>query len=282
MGKISGIISLLAALVLWGCSKEEIPFVHRIDVQQGNVVTQDMLAKLKPGQDKRLVTHIMGTPLIVDVFHQDQWIYLYSFQKGHDQRVQRRISLYFDNDLLTRIDGDVRPAEPGQLASGTAKSRSVDVPPGSGDEDGGFLQAIIDSFRFEDDKRIVDPAMDQIEREAAMRPEPEATPAAAPAAEDDGILSRLRRQLLGESDPDGAGSSPDPDQTDAGDAAMRRKFSLDAEDVPTTPTPSAAAAGEGSDTGAAPAPASGDEESFFDTLKRKLGLDDETPPAAAP
>ena len=56
---------------------------------------------------------ILGTPLLVDVFHQNRWDYLYSFQPGGGQRTQRHISLYFDNNQrLAKIDGDIKIGKP--------------------------------------------------------------------------------------------------------------------------------------------------------------------------
>ncbi|MGH8542545.1 MAG: outer membrane protein assembly factor BamE, partial [Gammaproteobacteria bacterium] len=83
------------------------PLVYRVDVQQGNVVTQEMLAQLEAGMDKNKVRYIMGTPLLADVFHQDRWDYVYTQQNGGDTPVERRVSLVFENDRLARIGGDV-------------------------------------------------------------------------------------------------------------------------------------------------------------------------------
>ncbi|KAF1056946.1 MAG: Outer membrane protein assembly factor BamE [Pseudomonas delhiensis] len=95
----------LAALA--GCS---FPGVYKIDIQQGNVVTQDMIDQLKPGMTRRQVRFIMGNPLIVDTFHPSRWDYLYSIQPGGGQRQQERVSLMFDgNDQLIGLNGDFRP-----------------------------------------------------------------------------------------------------------------------------------------------------------------------------
>jgi outer membrane protein assembly factor BamE len=83
---------------------------HKIDIQQGNVVTQDMVAKLKPGMSKSQVRFALGTPLVVDPFHNDRWDYVYVQQKGGRVAEQRRIVVLFADDKLLRIDGDVVPA----------------------------------------------------------------------------------------------------------------------------------------------------------------------------
>ena len=94
-------------LALGACSL--VPDVYKIDIQQGNVIEDEMLNKLHPGMTKRQVKYVLGTPVIVDVFHQDRWDYIYSYKHGGEARKQHRISLFFKNDKLMRIEGDVKP-----------------------------------------------------------------------------------------------------------------------------------------------------------------------------
>ena len=79
----------------------------KIDVRQGNYVSQDMVAQLKPGQTKDQVRFILGTPLIVDAFHADRWDYVYRFQPGQGKVEQRRLIVYFEDNRLVRVGGDV-------------------------------------------------------------------------------------------------------------------------------------------------------------------------------
>lgn len=83
---------------------------HRIDVQQGNVITQDMVAKLKPGMTKPQVRFVLGTPLIVDIFHQDRWDYVYRFEKSGRLSESRKLTVVFEDEKLKRVEGDVVPA----------------------------------------------------------------------------------------------------------------------------------------------------------------------------
>lgn len=104
---------IVCAMILASCSTEKIagviPGVYHIDVHQGNVVTQEMIDQLKPNMNKRQVTYIMGTPMLVDVFHKDRWDYLYSNAPRGENREFKRISLRFENDELVGLDGDFRP-----------------------------------------------------------------------------------------------------------------------------------------------------------------------------
>jgi len=83
---------------------------YRIDIQQGNVVTQDMVAKLKPGMTRQQVRFVLGTPPIVDPFHPDRWDYVYYLNRGGKVIEHRRLVLLFNGDTLKRIEGDVVPA----------------------------------------------------------------------------------------------------------------------------------------------------------------------------
>ena len=126
------LLILLAAcvLLLSACSRFRVPMLpglapYRMEVQQGNYVTQDMVAKLKPGMTRNQVKFALGTPLIADPFHNDRWDYVYVLQRQGRVVEQRRIVVVFKEDRLERVDGDVQPAGSGATAEsmgmGTSK-----------------------------------------------------------------------------------------------------------------------------------------------------------------
>ena len=79
--------------------------VHKIDVQQGNVITQEMMEKLTIGMSKDQVQRLLGTPLIDDPFHSGRWDYIYRYMSGDtDDRQSAHVSLYFKDDKLERIE----------------------------------------------------------------------------------------------------------------------------------------------------------------------------------
>ncbi len=93
---------LLTVLVLSGC-------LYVPDVQQGNLISQEMLDKLKPGLTPQQVRFILGTPLVRDPFHHKRWDYLYSLQTGNEEEVERRqLTIIFKGDKLEKIV--VKPA----------------------------------------------------------------------------------------------------------------------------------------------------------------------------
>ena len=118
----------LISLTLTACTTvlENLPGVYNLEIRQGNIVDQDMVDQLRPNMSKRQVLYIMGSPMLVDVFHQKRWDYLYSRQGDGKAREQKRISLYFDGDTLTGIQGDFRPDS---QAVKSVKETTVDVPP---------------------------------------------------------------------------------------------------------------------------------------------------------
>lgn len=122
-------LSLLLAVSGCGGGRDlKLPGVYRINIQQGNVVEQDMLDKLKPGMAKNQVRFIMGTPAIIDPFHSDRWEYIYTFTYGGGDRHQRHITLYFEDEKLAYVDGDVVTALRKPTEEVKQQSKSIDVP----------------------------------------------------------------------------------------------------------------------------------------------------------
>lgn len=97
---------------LGGCSTVT-DFVkpYRIDVRQGNYVTQEMVSQLKPGMSREQVRFVLGAPLLSDVFHADRWDYVYRFQPGKGVLQERKLAVVFENGKLARLEGDVQSEE---------------------------------------------------------------------------------------------------------------------------------------------------------------------------
>jgi outer membrane protein assembly factor BamE len=112
-------ITAIASSILTSC-------IYQVDVEQGNIVTREMVDLLEPNMNKRQVRYVLGTPLVVDVFHQDRWDYIYSLQPGGEPREQKRISVIFENDRLVGMQGDFHPSN--QPPDDTSKDTTVLVP----------------------------------------------------------------------------------------------------------------------------------------------------------
>lgn len=123
--------TVLLVGVLSGCSSvPSLVTEYRIDVQQGNVLTQEMVSQLRPGLTRDQVRFILGTPMLVDVFHADRWDYVYRLQKGRGTEVEtRKFSTFFDADgKLLRVAGDVAAARAGDAGVvPESRSRMIDL-----------------------------------------------------------------------------------------------------------------------------------------------------------
>ena len=113
-------IGLLGTLGACSLPRPQFPGVYKIDIQQGNIITQEMIDQLRPGMTKRQVIFVMGTPLVRDPFHQDRWDYVYSYQPGGGIRGQEKVTMYFENDQLTHFTGDYKPTEENSAESAPA------------------------------------------------------------------------------------------------------------------------------------------------------------------
>ena len=127
--KVLIIVTCIASLGLSACSITEWSLVHRIDVQQGNVITQEMIDQLEPGMTRRQVQFVAGSPMVADVFHQNRWDYLYHMKRGNGEITREHVSLYFEDDALVRISGTMRPQEDGSEPQTSTERVTLVVPP---------------------------------------------------------------------------------------------------------------------------------------------------------
>jgi outer membrane protein assembly factor BamE len=88
------------------------PRVHKITVQQGNVITQEMIDQLKPGMTRSQVAFIMGEPILRNAFNEARWDYMYTFELPGQYNRETRVSLYFEDDILAYFTGDLAPSPP--------------------------------------------------------------------------------------------------------------------------------------------------------------------------
>jgi outer membrane protein assembly factor BamE len=95
---------LIATVFLSACG-----LLYRVDVPQGNLLDQESIADVKPGMSKRQVSLLLGTPAVTSPFHQDRWDYVYSIRRRGREAEVRNLTLLFDGETLTSIDGDLLP-----------------------------------------------------------------------------------------------------------------------------------------------------------------------------
>lgn len=89
---------------------------YKINIQQGNFISQDMAAKLRPGMTKEQVRFVLGTPLLTDLFHADRWDYLFRLQKPNGELTANRVAVFFKDNRVERIDSGELPSESDYLS----------------------------------------------------------------------------------------------------------------------------------------------------------------------
>lgn len=118
------VLFLASALLVSGCS------AYRIDVRQGNYVDQEMVAQLRKGMTRDQVRFALGSPLVVDMFRENRWDYVYRFTEGWGDPQTRTLSLFFVDDKLDSVEGDVMADDGSTEVAETQRNRVVEVPSG--------------------------------------------------------------------------------------------------------------------------------------------------------
>jgi outer membrane protein assembly factor BamE len=113
-------VIVAVALSVSGC-------IYKLDVQQGNLVSQEMVSKLKKGMTKSEVRGVLGTPLLMDPFHGNRWDYYFSTEVRGRTTERTRFSVFFENDKLVSVTGDIKAATP----ASAAPAASTPAPPAS-------------------------------------------------------------------------------------------------------------------------------------------------------
>lgn len=98
---------------------------YRPDIQQGNFISQEMVAQLKEGMTQDQVIFLLGTPLLTDMFHADRWDYPFRMQKGNGETTTSRVTVYFQNGRVSSFDGGDLPTEADYLARIADKAKQA-------------------------------------------------------------------------------------------------------------------------------------------------------------
>ena len=138
---------VLAAALAAGCETLETympattrPFtVYKIDINQGNYLSQDMVDKLKVGMTKPQVRTVLGTPLLASAFRENRWDYVYEFSRQGKIVEHRQFTVYFADDKLARWEGDEMPQSVVELNRSAGDKGLRGVPK---DDDRSFLERI--------------------------------------------------------------------------------------------------------------------------------------------
>jgi outer membrane protein assembly factor BamE len=110
---------VLAVASLVGCSSFDsatnkvaaIVSPYRVDIVQGNVVTREQLALIKPGMQRAQVRDILGTALLVSVFHADRWDYVFTLKQQGQVSQARKVTIFFKSGVVDHVEADDLPTE---------------------------------------------------------------------------------------------------------------------------------------------------------------------------
>ena len=93
-----------------GCSTLE-RVVYRPDINQGNYLAANDVAKIHTGMTQQQVAYTLGTPMMHDPFVSNVWYYIFRQEPGHERVKQQTLTLTFDRSgVLTNIDNKPRLA----------------------------------------------------------------------------------------------------------------------------------------------------------------------------
>ena len=113
-------------LMLGACSYFPSLGVYKLDINQGNYVTQDQVDRLKVGLTRQQVKSALGTPLVTDAFHANRWDYAYEFQRQGKTLEHRQFTVYFVDDRVARWEGDEMPPPPAEVARAGGGDAALD------------------------------------------------------------------------------------------------------------------------------------------------------------
>lgn len=124
-GRLGAVLLLgVALMALQGCSFLQ---PYRVPVVQGNVVTREQVAALRPGMSRIQVRDILGTPLLTSVFHSDRWDYVFTLKRQGTEPQARRVTVYFKGNVLERFEADPLPSE-SEFVATLGRKDEVKVP----------------------------------------------------------------------------------------------------------------------------------------------------------
>jgi len=102
--------------------------LYRMPVQQGNMLDESQVSQLQTGMTRSQVLYLLGTPMIPDGFNNQRWDYYHYFNSGRGDQGTRRLTVWFSNDAVSRIE-DSR-AKPAASSGATEAPASGTTPAG--------------------------------------------------------------------------------------------------------------------------------------------------------
>ena len=90
---------------------------YRIDIVQGNAITREQAALVRPGMTRLQVREVLGTPLVADPFHAQRWDYLFTLRRPGSPDQRRHVVVLFEGEAVKSISAPDLPSEQDFVAS---------------------------------------------------------------------------------------------------------------------------------------------------------------------
>jgi outer membrane protein assembly factor BamE len=101
---------------------------YKVEIVQGNFVSKEQVAALKPGMSRQQVRDILGTPLVMSVFRTDRWDYVFTLKRRGVPAQERKLAVFFKGEVLDRFEGDEMPTEAEFVATLENRRKDAKVP----------------------------------------------------------------------------------------------------------------------------------------------------------
>jgi len=128
------VVLLAAAALAAGCGSLQrtdsflgVITPYRIDIVQGNAITKEQAALVRPGLSRLQVRDLLGTPLVADPFHASRWDYIFTLRRPGTEPQRRSVVVRFDGDVVASVEAP--PDLPGERDFVASISRFKDVKP---------------------------------------------------------------------------------------------------------------------------------------------------------
>lgn len=121
-------LAVVSVVCTWLAACSSFSFPYKTDIAQGNFVSKEQVAALKLGMPRAQVMDILGTPLLVSVFHADRWEYVFTLKRQGVDAPPYKLTVFFKDGVLDKIDGSQMPSEQAFVDSLSA-NKSGSKPP---------------------------------------------------------------------------------------------------------------------------------------------------------
>ena len=124
----AGLVAGLAGCAGTGERVASMVTPYKVDVVQGNFISREQVQALQPGMGRQQVREILGTPLMTSVFHGDRWEYVFTLKRPGVEVQTRKLTVFFKDNVMERVEGDEMPTEAEFVASLATKVSKPKVP----------------------------------------------------------------------------------------------------------------------------------------------------------